>query len=174
MSELTFKKYGLSPEEVEMMEKHFIRLDKRRKKILIRAYESNYRVSEQEIADFECVIGYKLPIDYVQFLLKFNGGDPSKPCISELDVISYFLCFKSEDKSASLVDIYSNTDVEILEEIKYYGLPIATTVGGNFIVLSPDGKIYFFDHEIPYYEGEPLELICNGFTELLECLTEDT
>lgn len=50
---IVFKKFGLSPEELADWKKFGISLDKRTMKNLIKAYESNYVVTYDDILNFE-------------------------------------------------------------------------------------------------------------------------
>ena len=52
MKNLTFEKYGLSPEKVEQLRAYKILPDKQTLKNLIKAYETD-KAEETEIADFQ-------------------------------------------------------------------------------------------------------------------------
>ena len=76
-------------------------------------------------------------------------------------VIDHFLSFKSDYKLNSIIDIYS--------DFQQYGLPIANTPSGDSIILSSDGKVRFFNHNI-FSIDEEVGVIANNFLELLEKL----
>ncbi|MCQ9122458.1 MULTISPECIES: SMI1/KNR4 family protein [Rodentibacter] len=155
---LIFKKLGLSPEDLEDMQKNSLRLDKRDKRALIKTYETDYVITQDDIVALEAEIGFSLPQDYIDFLMRYNGGDPSKSVFNENVVVQYFFALKSHYSGYLLINMGD------------YGLAIAETPNGDQLVLSPTGKIYYFDHEIPYCEGEELEFVCESFTALLEGL----
>ena len=60
MTKITFKKYGLSPEEVENMKKFNLKLDKRTMKQLISAYQTE-NINIEELESLEKLIGFSLP-----------------------------------------------------------------------------------------------------------------
>lgn len=87
---LIFKKLGLSPEDLEDMQKNSLRLDKRDKRALIKTYETDYVITQDDIVALEAEIGFSLPQDYIDFLMRYNGGDPSKSVFNE-NVVVHFL-----------------------------------------------------------------------------------
>lgn len=94
MTKITFKKYGLSPEEVENMKKFNLKLDKRTMKQLISAYQTE-NINIEELESLEKLIGFSLPTDYKDFLLQNNGGVPSKNRIkSTSKAINHFFALK--------------------------------------------------------------------------------
>ncbi|GIJ96767.1 hypothetical protein CAPN001_13360 [Capnocytophaga stomatis] len=156
---IKFEKYGLSPEKLEYM-KHFnLKLDKRTTRNLINAYQTA-EISTEMICKLEEKINFNLPKDYFDFLLKQNGGIPSKSRIKS-KVIDHFLSLKSDYKYNSIVDL--------LEEFVSKGLPIATDPSGNYFLMKNDGKIYYFDHNSGEID-EKLGVLAENFTDLLENL----
>ena len=71
------------------------------------------------------------------------------------------MSFKSDYKLNSIIDIYS--------DFQQYGLPIANTPSGDSIILSSDGKVRFFNHNIDSIDEE-VGVVANNFLELLEKL----
>ena len=114
--------------------------------------------TSESISDFERKIGSKLPDDYKNFLLKYNGG---QPCPNSFKFISNKDDGSSVDKFLSLgKEKYSNL-------LKYYNIykdripsgfiPIAHDAGGNLILMganSDNNKIYFWEHEMEVDEGD--------------------
>ena len=131
------KNYGILP-------------DKRTLQSLSKAYNS-INPSIEDIIEFQDKLGFKVDTDYVDFLLRNNGGVPSKVRIKG----------KSDYKLNSIIDIYS--------DFQQYGLPIANTPSGDSIILSSDGKVRFFNHNIDSIDEE-VGVIANNFLELLEKL----
>lgn len=109
------------------------------------------RLSMPELTDFELVNDIKLPTDYQEFLLKFNGGEPSpNENPSPETVVRYILGMHNGDKFASLyrfIEIYA-------KRLPGGCMPIATDPFGNLFIMNLNaedlGYIYFWDHE-----GEP-------------------
>ena len=77
MKNLTFEKYGLSPEKVEQLRAYKILPDKQTLKNLIKAYKTD-KAEETEIADFQRELSQPIDEEYIRFLLEHNGGIPSK------------------------------------------------------------------------------------------------
>ena len=71
------------------------------------------------------------------------------------------MSFKSDYKLNSLIDIYP--------DFQQYGVPIAETPSGDSIILSSDGKVRFFNHNIDSIDEE-VGVVANNFLELLEKL----
>ena len=158
---IKFKKFGLSPDDIQQMKNYGILPDKRTLQSLSKAYNS-INPSIEDIIEFQDKLGFKVDTDYVDFLLRNNGGIPSKVRIKgNKIVIDHFLSFKSDYKLNSIIDIYS--------DFQQYGLPIAKTPSGDSIILSSDGKVRFFNHNIDSIDEE-VGVIANNFLELLEKL----
>ena len=157
---IKFKKFGLSQTDVQQMREYGILPDKTLQN-LIKAHHSNNPESD-EIAQLQDNLGWRIDEDYIQFLLKYNGGIPSKVRIKDNKiVIDHFLSFKSDYKLNSIIDIYP--------DFKQYGLPIANTPSGDSIILSLDGKIRFFNHNIDSIDEE-VGIVADNFLELLRKL----
>lgn len=162
MKEVTFKKYGLSPSDVEYYRGMGILPDKRTLKNLINAYNSNSKPDITNIYELEKKIGFCIDTDYINFLLKNNGGIPSNNSIENKNVvIDHFLSFKSDYKFNSLIDLY--------QEFNSYGLPIARTPGGDTIILHADERIYLYSHNIGSIDKN-IGLLANNFLDLINKL----
>jgi cell wall assembly regulator SMI1 len=140
---------------------------------------------EAAVAALETTVGFTLPPDYREFLLKFNGGEPTATVFRALNVrgtysgsaVRYF--FSMTDKSTfSLAYQYSiyagagRTPQEML--------PIATDAGGNLVLLAlagpQSGKVFFWDHDIEGLVANPsspdhLVLVGTSFTDFCNRLT---
>lgn len=161
MSNLTFKKYGLSPEEIENMKKFNLKLDKRTTKQLISAYQTE-AVDAEEIAKLETLIDFSLPADYAQFLLEHNGVVPSKTRIKgTTKVIDHFLAIKSAYKYNSITDLY--------ETYAKIGIPIGNSPSGDVFLMDKDAKIYYFDHNFGEIDTK-IGCIATSFSDFLEML----
>lgn len=158
---IKFKKFGLSSEDIQQMRNYGILPDKRTLKSLSKAYNSS-NPNIEDIIELQDKLDFKIDTDYVDFLLKNNGGIPSKVRIKgNKIVIDHFLSFRSDYKLNSLIDIYP--------DFQQYGLPIANTPSGDSIILSLDGKTRFFNHNIDSIDEE-VGVVANNFLELLEKL----
>lgn len=158
---IKFKKFGLSQTDVQQMREYGILPDKKTLQNLIKAYYSN-NPEPDEIAQLQDNLGCWIDEDYIQFLLRYNGGIPSKVKIKGRKiVIDHFLSFKSDYKLNSIIDIYP--------DFQQYGLPIAKTPSGDSIILSLDGKIRFFNHNIDSIDEE-VGIVADNFLELLRKL----
>ena len=156
MKNLTFEKYGLSPEKVEQLRAYKILPDKQTLKNLIKAYETD-KAEETEIADLQAQLNYPLDEAYTHFLLEHNGGIPSKNRVKGSKVvIDRFLAFRSAYKFHSVMDLYS--------DFQQWGVPIARTPAGDTLVLAKDQQVYLFNHNIQEVEPTP---IATSFADLL-------
>jgi hypothetical protein len=104
-----------------------------------------------ELNDFEIANNIKLPNDYRNFLLEFNGGKPIPNRNENPDtIVTYILGMHNGDYYASL---YKHIDM-FKDRLPLSTFPIATDPFGNLFIMSVHsggyGHIYFWDHE-----GEP-------------------
>lgn len=159
---LTFKKLGLSPEDISNMEKFGLPLNKRTKKTLQKIYQETNLAQIDEIRNFEKTIGFSLPEEYINFLLTQNGGVPSKNLVSDDIVISYFLSLDSKHSAYSIINQYDN--------FIQFGIPIAETPNGDYLLLSKEGNILLYEHDIFSCNRNELMVISNSFSELLNAL----
>ena len=156
MKNLTFEKYGLSPEKVEQLKAYKILPDKQTLKNLIKAYETD-KAEETEISNFQKELSQSIDDAYIRFLLEHNGGIPSKNRVKGSKVvIDHFFAFRSAYKFHSLIDLYP--------EFQKLGIPIARTPAGDTLLLAEDQQIYLFNHNIQDIESSP---IATDFTDLL-------
>lgn len=124
------------------------------------------------IDQLEIDLKFKLPTEYRDFVLEFNGGKPipNKFKISESQEesrVSFFYGI-STDKDFNILRNFALFENVYME--KY--LPIGEDPGGDLICLDVsgenEGKIYFWDHEVA--PPNNLYLVANSFTEFLEKL----
>jgi len=144
--------------------------------------ESYKRLSGSDIARIEEKLKVKLPEEYREFLLKYNGGKPIPDAVRHegeyLDFVAFFY--------AARFNIYADDLLRNVEEYSEYildhYLPFAESPGGDVYCLSlkPDehGSVYYWDHEMANYDGEPWEenmiKLARSFDEFLAGLyTED-
>jgi hypothetical protein len=106
--------------------------------------ESDRKISLQEIKEFENKIGYKLPKNYIEFILKYNGAS----------INNYIYSFK----------IYSVSN-KSFEGI--YSVGVFLSFGANLESMewywdnrNCDEKYPFPDHVIPFILGGEGNLIC--------------
>lgn len=137
--------------------------------------------TSESISDFEGKIGSKLPDDYKNFLLKYNGGQPLPNSFKffsnkeDGSSVDRFLSLGKE-KNSNLLKYYNNYKDRIPSDF----FPIAHDAGGNLILMGPnsdDNKIYFWDHEIEADEGyipdmSNVYLISQSFSIFINSLYE--
>jgi cell wall assembly regulator SMI1 len=138
------------------------------------------QVFEDTIAAFEAKLGCKLPQDYREFLLRYNGGTPAVGTVTGRDdrpdipyqhgdAIRTFFKLLTPGANQS-----GHDELKIIEHADWplpkSQLPIAEDGGGNFFALdlrSPTGVIRFINHEAL---DEPIKrhrVMADSFLELL-------
>lgn len=144
-------------------------------------HKSREQLTKQDISRTELELGFSLPPQYKEFLLKNNGGYPEPDAFPIQDnpsddhgLVHYFLCIKPGD-------VYNlvNYATLFLGRVPKNLLPIAVDPGGNLICLSvagaDRGRVYFWEHEEESQEGETpgyenVYLVANSFDEFLDSL----
>jgi hypothetical protein len=152
-----------------------------------------YRVEKsttlEQMAAVEKIVGLKFPEEYINHLMKFNGGrckpnvfhfnERGKP---ESDVVEWFLAVY-DGESYNLMKKIEWFKVEE-KRIPSYMIPIANDPFGNLICLSCGeqdyGYIYFWDHELESGEidlddskFENLSYISDSLGSFLNSLTDE-
>lgn len=131
------------------------------------------RLPGSGIAELEDKIGKKLPVEYVNFLERYNGGQPleNKFHIPDCDsdsLIDHFLGMgrPSED----IMDW-----IDELDDLAGRFIPIGFDPGGNALILDYlDGTIYYWDsarHFECSTDEENTYWIANSFGELMGSLS---
>jgi hypothetical protein len=124
---------------------------------MIRIKGNKQKLDKNRVLEFEKKNNLKLPEDYIEFLIQYNGG---KPSVNILDVdnfgqinINLFFGIDLKVKETNL-DFCFET---FKNRIPIGLLPIGESEGGNIICISlykEIGSIYFWDHEMEADEGE--------------------
>jgi len=181
MSKLTFRKLGLSRDEIEAQARAGKKFKERAAQTWIAMHEMA-KPDDSEISNFEAMVG-KLPQDFRQFLKDYNGGIPSLPLLkthSNERVIEAFLALKApkgfSDSIAYAIKIYGT-------RIPSSTIPIASAGGGDLLLLyigpGKFGEILYWDHNLESDEDntsdyfDNTELVASSFSELLGKLAPD-
>ena len=135
---------------------------------------ANPNTSMEKISEFEQIYDVKLPKEYVEFLLKFNGGYPQKSSfkISENEGESLVNKFYGLGEiESSLAKVFEVLEDEIPENF----ISIANDPAGNEILLGVSGKelgqVYFWIHDRDIDEEmENMIILENSFTEFFNKL----
>ena len=139
---------------------------RRQRKKMIEIDEPAKPVTEKRLSNFESEIGATLPIEYRQFLLKFNGGSPFPDTVeikgmpeSQTDVLEFFGVDAFDESS----DLRWNKET-FSDRVPAQMLPIACDSGGSFFCLllagEDSGKVIYVDLQFvggpkqhaPFYE----------------------
>ena len=149
-------------------------------------------ITIDEVLEAEETIGAKLPSDYVEHILKYNGGHPDKDCYPLLEPLPYYnRITKTEDKSFDsgiswFYAIYEGEYESFLRGCRFNGdrlpkglIAIGRDSFGNLICISVGlgnyGKVYFWEYkgsvplgEEPWWDN--VFLIANSFTDFINSL----
>lgn len=141
-------------------------------------------VGIEAIKFLEAYLQHKLPRDYKNFLLQYNGGKPVPDCFKFFDsnngsVVNFFFRINAE-KEYRYADLLSAIR-ELRGRVPRDFIPIASDVFGNIICIAISGKlfgkVYFWDHEFETDDNEEptmrnMTLIANNFDEFINGLYE--
>lgn len=182
MTEVTFKRLGLSQAEIEAQARAGNKFKEKAAKVWIAMHEM-VGPDEGEIANFEATAG-KLSQDFRQFLKEHNGGIPSLRLLKTRDnerVIEAFLALKApkgfSDSIAHAIEVYGN-------RIPRGTIPIASAGGGDLLLLNLDpgrfGEVLYWDHNLESDEDDAsdyfdnTEVVASSFSELLGKIAPDS
>ena len=136
---------------------------------MINIKKSEKLLNINDITQLEKRIKLKLPKDYCEFLLEYNGGDPESNIINfkgNSISINYFLGLDAD----SIYDL-EKTYFQVKNRIPKYCIPICAVEGGNLLILNYiKGLIYFWDHEEESNRLNHLTIIANNFQNLLDII----
>ena len=146
---------------------------------MIQIRPSNKKLNQRNLIDFEELIRYKLPKEYIEFLMKYNGGYPENNIIELRN---------DEIQSIAITDFFG-IGVEKINDLKgefevYKDripkgyIPIGRTEGGNIVCLSgQNGSLFFWDHEMEFLNedigNKNLLPIANNFVDFLNMIKPD-
>ena len=143
-------------------------------------FEKKYGpLDKNTLLSLEQIWEFKLPKNYREFFLKFNGGTPIQNNFS----------FKEKNNGSIIHHFFGLFPIKYINILYYLEMyknrvpsntfPIASDVCGNLILISVKnadrGKIYFWDHEMEADNGETpdysnLTLIADSFDEFINGL----
>ncbi|GIM50344.1 SMI1/KNR4 family protein [Capnocytophaga stomatis] len=130
--------------------------------------QTEQKLTSADMDDFERKIGLKLPQDFKEHYLKFNGGYPSFEYVKGLRNIFTINGFDSIKYGAlpieKLIDDFRESGVDFNNKI-----PFANDNGDNIFLISLDdsdyGKIYIIEAE--FLEDKNYILVSESFTDFL-------
>ncbi|MFK8274475.1 SMI1/KNR4 family protein [Capnocytophaga cynodegmi] len=130
--------------------------------------QTEQKLTLAEMDDFERKIGLKLPQDFKEHYLKFNGGYPSFEYVKGLRNIFTINGFDSIKYGVlpieKLIDDFRESGVDFNNKI-----PFANDNGDNIFLISLDdsdyGKIYIIEAE--FLEDKNYILVSESFTDFL-------
>ncbi|WP_250675813.1 SMI1/KNR4 family protein [Paraclostridium ghonii] len=135
----------------------------------------NDNVKMETILKVENMFDVKFPKDYIEIVMKNDGGYPN-PNRFDLngneEVFNNLLSFDKEDCS-NIIDNYNDVKNRLIEKI----IPFAEDPFGNLICFDYRNNehpvIVFWEHEKAFNDKElAISYLCNSFTELLLILHE--
>lgn len=145
--------------------------------MIIRSIETG---NSNNIKIIEKQLNLNLPLDYKNFLLKYNGAAINNAYffIDEIKEMIMMGIFYGVDIEDSIDIIYNNKEYE--DDILENSLLIGSDPGGGWILLIFDGEndgVWYYDHSY-FFEQSTDELntyfICDSFTEFLNILEENS
>lgn len=130
--------------------------------------QTEQKLTLADIDDFERKIGLKLPQDFKEHYLKFNGGYPAFEYVKGVKNIFTINSFDSIKYGVlpieKLIDDFQKSGVDFNHKI-----PFANDNGDNIFLISLDssdyGKIYIIEAE--FLEDKNYILVSESFTDFI-------
>jgi hypothetical protein len=138
--------------------------------------KNNSMIADDDLRELESVIG-RLPEDYRQWMLEFNGGEPA------IEDESFWRHWSVSEFYGINPEVPEMDIAGVLEDFKgrmpAHFLPIGEDAGGNQVCISTAkqdfGCVYLWDHENergpedqPYYKN--CRLLAKSFEEYVQPL----
>lgn len=129
------------------------------------------------ISEFERRVGARLPNDYREFLLRWNGGTPSPNTVSVPDLADVLV-----DRLYGVRDVRTNSDLEhelnsVSEMLPEGVIPIGHDPGGNLFLLCVKGdgagQVWYWDSCLWFESSSETGntyVVSNSFGEFLRML----
>lgn len=135
---------------------------------------TNEKININEIREFEGQYVLSLPEQYIDFLLKYNGGYPEASTFKISDVEGESVVNKFYgigDMKGNLAKVFEFLDGELPEGF----ISIGSDPGGNEICIGVSkeyfGKIYFWMHDMePDEEMDNMYFLSNSFNDFFDNL----
>lgn len=154
----------------------------------MKLYDSGEKLRREEIEKFENELNIILPNDYIDFILKNNGGTPEEDIVFDYvdfitskelgtDIREFFIFYKEREGTYDDIVKVNNILHETGQLDKSYFV-FADDSGGNIICMSIEGdhygQIYFGDQELEDPETGHIVLskVANSFIEFIQILYE--
>jgi SMI1-KNR4 cell-wall len=130
-----------------------------------------------QITQVEKVLGVEFPTDYLENVIKFNGGIPDPGSITfgdQTEVLAQLLSFNKSDGFGYILEQYNALIGQLPDKVIPFGVdPFGNYFCFDYSDIPTDPKIVFWDHEKSYLKAkDELTLVCNNFTELITNLHE--
>lgn len=138
-------------------------------------FEQGAKLVPADLDALEKRLGRHLPIEYREFLLNSNGGIPPD---DEASVT--FSSHSGQIISTTIerfLSVSENAEVSIFHSYTYYTrnarlhdcfIPFAMDIANNLFVLTEDGQVFFWDHELE--DANPISPVVSSFQMFLELL----
>lgn len=122
--------------------------------------ESEKRLNQQEIVDFEESYNLSLPEDYKGFLLDNNGGYPAQELYFKNHPIDGFLSMKYGDNNIE-------KNIGLLEGVlDSNNIPVAESLGGIIYLDIESNRVYL------KYSDDQTELLADSFKTFISVLKD--
>lgn len=126
------------------------------------------KIDRKKVESIGKIVNYKFPTDFIDFIMKNNGGYPVLNLIDvqgDEEMINDFLSFDEADE-INAAQIYLQDNGMKEQDC----IPFARDPGGNYFCFNrKDDSIWFWDHEECDEDNEPF-WVCDDFQTFLEKL----
>jgi len=135
-------------------------------------------VDAKEIRGIESDLGEPLPLDFVSFYEKANGGYFIRNCWKTLDdvvyVVGQILPIKYSLSSSGMLLEDSYRTLSERRLLPEGCIPFAVDIGGNyFCVQTTESRVYWLDHEKPLSDKDSVVIISNNFKNFISGLLSE-
>ncbi len=128
----------------------------------------SHKIDQSDIIRVEKYFSIKFPADFIDIVLKHNGGIPNKKVYDFQNhkeaVFRRIFSFSPDDKN-NIINVYENVKEQFPQKI----IPFGDDPFGNLICFDYRSKcrIVFWNHELYENTDKAINNICDSFSEFL-------
>ncbi|ASE60799.1 SMI1/KNR4 family protein [Chryseobacterium indologenes] len=138
--------------------------------------KTSAKITIDDIQSFEKSLKIKLPEDFKEHYLKYNGGIPDNKCFymqafdTFVEISRFFSIKNVDEKGQKIEDVYTNLAIK-QDILQPHYLPFAKDWGGNLFCINLKlNDIFILYLDMGVVEKGSIRFLTRGFENFIEML----